>query len=199
MKLIKTTIVSLLLVFLATTVTAQPNGTFKRKLRKYGLEFYMPKDYVNVPVVHNPTLPNEFAISKSGEDFEIRYHISPLKKELKAYKKNLKNPTLKLAHPNYLWKAGIHERINSLSLKEEKAPLFREFSSEAFNNEFIGDGGGICFFPVSLESQLGYKYAITMVIHRNFKADVYVTFLGNDRDKLEEYSLEAFKAMRFVK
>lgn len=199
MKLINAALLCLVFTFIATSTFAQPNGKFKRKLRKYGLEFYLPKEYVNVPLVQNPALPNEFAISKDGEDFEIRYEITPLKKELKAYKKNLKNPTLKLAHPNYLWKARINNRIATLSLKEEKAPQLREFSSEAFNEQFMGDGGGICFFPVALDSQLGYQYAITMVIHRNFEADVYITFLGNDREKLEELSLEAFKAMRFVR
>lgn len=189
----------LFLVFLliVNVSMAQPNGAVKRKLRKNKLEFFMPQGFVYAPVVPNSLLPSDFAITKGGEQFEIRYQISPLKKDLKAYRKNLKNPTVKLIHPNYLWKTRIRELISTLALPQESAPEVREFSEEAFNAEFVGDGGGICFFPVSSEAKLGYSYAITMVIHRNFLADVYVTFLGNDREKLEELSLEAFRAVRF--
>jgi hypothetical protein len=197
MKFLPFSLLSFFFIFLSTTNFAQPTGKFKKKLNKHNLEFFLPKGYVNAPIIQNPNLPNEFAITKGGEDFEIRYQIAPLKQELKAYKKNLKNPTVKLIHPNFLWKTGIRERISQLSLKAENPPELREFSEEAFNADFVGDGGGICFFPLSTDSNLGYKYAITMVIHRNFVADVYITFLGNDAEKLEEYSLEAFRAIRF--
>ncbi len=199
MRFIQVSLFSLLFFSFSTICLAQPKGQFKRKLRKYNLEFFIPAGYVNAPVLQNPNLPNEYTITKGGEDFEIRYEIAPLKKELKAYKKNLKNPTLKLIHPNFLWKTVIRSRISQLAEKQETSPELREFSEEAFNVEFVGDGGGICFLPLASETNLGYKYAIAMVIHRNFVADVYITFLGNDREKLEDYSLEAFRAMRFTK
>lgn len=159
----------------------------------------MPGGFDNVPVIKNSNLPNEYAISNIKEEFEIRYEIRPLGKEIKTYKKNLKNPTLKLIHPNYLWKSEAKTRINSLATTNQKTPEFREFSEEAFVDNFVGDGGGICFLTLSESLSLEYQYAITMVVHRNFVADLYITFLGNDKGKLQDNSLKAFHAMRFLK
>ncbi len=191
---------TLLCLFIGASISlAQPSGKFKSKLKKYNLEFFMPKGYDNVPIIKSDVLPNEFAISKIEADFEIRYEIRSLSKELKRYKKNLKNPTVKLVHPNYLWKSGITKQIFTLATKDAKTPKLREFSEEAFADGLIGDGGGVCFMQLAEENNLGYKYAITMVIHRNFVADLYVTFLGNDKEQLQENALVAFHAMRFAK
>ncbi len=190
----------LLLVFLLSTGLAQTTKIpkhFKRKLKTYHVQFFIPKDFVIVPSLKHDDLPNEFTIAKSLEEFEIRYAIQPLKKDLKTYKKNLKNPTVRLIHPNFLWKSTLQARIKKLAISEFDTPNLREFSEEAFNEEFKGDAGGICFFTLSPESGIGYKYAIAMVIHRNFVADLHVTFLGNNEEKLQELSLEAFHAMGF--
>lgn len=187
-----------LLVFSATAWT-QPSGKFKTKLKKHHIAFHMPPEFVNVPVIQHANLPSEYAIAKEGVDFEIRYQIHPLQRELKSYKKNLKNPTLKLAHPNYAWKRGLQNRVQNLASKDDSSTQVREFSDEAFTSDFIGDGGGISFFPIDVSVTLGYKYAIAMVIHRNFEADIYITFLGNERDSLEMNALLAFQAIRFVK
>lgn len=90
-------------------------------------------------------------------------------------------------------------QIKILSGNNEAHLKLREFEEEAFNEDFIGDAGGICFLDVSTEGNSEYKYAIVMAIHRNFQADVFVTFLGNDKEKLQENAILALHSMCFSK
>ena len=199
MNFFKNTSLGALLLLLTFSSNAQLNGKTKRKLKANHLEFYMPEGYAIAPTVEHPNLANDFSIAKEDEDFQIRYKVSPLKNELKTYKKLIKNPTKVVVHPNSIWKSAINGRVNLLCNKEEKIPDVRYFEDEAFNEDFIGDAGGLCFFEVSESSEIGYKYAITMVIHRNFIADVHITFLGNEKEKLQDNSLTVFHAMKFFK
>ena len=181
----------------STSLLSQLSGKTKKSIRSNDLEFFMPKGYVETTLNSNEALLYDFAISKGAEDFEIRYKIHSLKKELKAHKKNLKNPVERMVHPNFIWKMTLITQIKTLSGNDEAQLQMREFEEEAFSSEFIGDAGGICFLDVSNEINSDYKYAIVMAIHRNFKADVYVTFFGNDKENLQDNSIEAFHAIRF--
>ena len=75
-----------------STLLSQLNGKTKKLIRTNDLAFTMPKGYVESPLNEIEAVSYNFAITKGAEEFEILYKIHPLKKELKAHKKNLKNP-----------------------------------------------------------------------------------------------------------
>ena len=62
--------------------TSDMCSQFKRKLKANSIAFFMPNGFVVWPSFLNADLPNEFTISKSLVEFEIRYSVHPLKQEL---------------------------------------------------------------------------------------------------------------------
>lgn len=191
-------LVSFFIVISAFSTNAQINSKFKRTLKKNNLELTVPEGFVEVTTLENKEMTYQFALKHGLDTFELRYTIYPLDDKIKEYKRNLKKPTQKLVHPNFYWETMYNEKIALIS--KVAVPQARAISEDAVKDEFNADAGAITFFsihPTSVNSE--YKYCLMMVIHKNFESDVYISFFGNDRDKIETLALKAFHAIRFKK
>jgi hypothetical protein len=173
-----------ILCFTTFPVQSQINSKAKRTLKKNKLEFTIPQGFAEVSIVPNS---------------EMRYTIYPLDDKLKEFKKNIKKPTVKLVHPNFYWEEKYNENIRSLSkLEKAEVPAGRIISVDAVNKEFNADAGAVTYFTLKSEFfSPEYKYCLMMVLHKNFEADVYISFLGNDRDTIEILALKMFHSLRF--
>lgn len=188
------------LLFLSTfTVHSQINSKAKRTLKKNKLELIVPLGFAEVTVVPNTEMDYDFALRHGLDTFEVRYSIYPLDDKLKEFKKNIKKPTVKLVHPNFYWEEKYNENIRNLSKLDKKdVPAARQISEDAMNDEFNADAGAVTFFQLQSTSfSPEYNYCLMMVLHKNFEADVYISFLGNDRDTIEILALKLFHALRF--
>jgi spermidine/putrescine-binding protein len=188
-----------LLSFLSFSVHSQINSKAKRTLKKNKIEFTIPQGFAEITVVPNTEMDYDFALRHGLDSFEVRYTIYPLADKLKEFKKNIKKPTVKLVHPNFYWEEKYNEYIRSISkLEKSQVPAGRQISETAMNEEFNADAGAVTYFALNSESYSPeYKYCLMMVLHKNFEADVYVSFLGNDRDTIEILALKLFHALRF--
>ncbi len=185
--------------FCAYSIHAQIDSKFKRTLKKNNLELFVPQGFAEISTLPNKEMDYQFALKYGVDTFEIRYTVYPLDKKIKEFKKNLKNPTEKQVHPNFYWEEMYNEKISILSnISKNEVPKPRLISDEAAKEEFNADAGAITFFPIATTSiNSEYKYCLMMVIHKNFESDVYISYFGNDRDKIETLALKAFHAIRF--
>jgi hypothetical protein len=188
-----------ILCFTTFPVQSQINSKAKRTLKKNKLEFTIPQGFAEVSIVPNSEMDYDFALIHGLDTFEVRYTIYPLDDKLKEFKKNIKKPTVKLVHPNFYWEEKYNENIRSLSkLEKAEVPAGRIISVDAVNKEFNADAGAVTYFTLKSEFfSPEYKYCLMMVLHKNFEADVYISFLGNDRDTIEILALKMFHSLRF--
>tara|TARA_R110002049_G_scaffold2511_4_gene18392 strand:+ start:1332 stop:1616 length:285 start_codon:yes stop_codon:yes gene_type:complete len=87
--------------------------------------------------------------------------------------------------------------LNVSQLGIENVPEISNFPEEAVKREFGADYGGTSFFTMDSEFGKDYKYCMMIVIHKENIADVYISFLSNNREQFEEYLLKAFHSIRF--
>ena len=176
----------------------QENKEFNKLLKDNGLEFELPLDFIETAVYENGDLYYNHAIKFKQDSFEVRYTIFPLYPLLEDYKKSLNDPNTMELDPNkYHGSMFMANILNVSQTGPENMPAVTDFPIEAVKNEFGADYGGFYFFIANSEFGKNYKYCLMMVIHKRNIADVYVSFLGNDKEKFNEYMLKAFHAIRF--
>ncbi|MFA7274292.1 MAG: hypothetical protein WC044_10500 [Crocinitomicaceae bacterium] len=178
---------------------AQVNKKFKKTLKKNHLEFVLPPGFTDVTCLPNDELSYQGAMIHGLDTFEVHYTVESLAPLIKQYKKNLGNPLVRLAHPNNFWRGKYLQNMQVLSkIPGKDVKMGREFDEEVVKKEFNGDAGAITLFDLhSTSFAPEFKYCLMMVLHKNFECDVYVSFLGNDREVIEKMALEAFHALKF--
>jgi spermidine/putrescine-binding protein len=184
-----------------SAVHSQISSRAKKALKKNNLEFILLDGFAEVTVVPNNEMNYDFAFKHGLDTFEVRYTIYPLKSKLKEFKKNLKKPSIKMVHPNFYWEEKYNENIRNLSkLTNSEIPTSRRISEKAVNEEFNADAAALTYFTLqSVTFSPEYKYCLMMILHKNFETDVYISYLGNDRETIEVLALEMFHALRFEK
>lgn len=192
-------LVVIFLFLLTFSMHSQVSAKAKKLLKKNHLEFILPEGFAELTGVPNEEMDYDFAFQHGLDTFEVRYSIFPLGPKLKEFKRNLKNPAIKVIHPNFYWVEKYNENIRKLSkLDKSEVPIGRQISENAMNEEFNADAGAVTYFDIkSIYFAPEFDYCLMMVLHKNFEADVYISFLGNNRETIEIMALKMFHAIRF--
>ncbi len=185
-------------ILLVAQTKGQELDDFATILAENGLTFEKPVEFAETEIRKNGDLYYDYAMKLPRDSFEVRYTVFSLQPLLDDFKKSLNDPNIVTLDPNSYYRQMFMANILNVSQSGmENMPQISDFSPEAVKTEFGADYGGSSFFRANSEFGEGYEYCMMMVIHKKDIADVYVSFLGNDMGKFEEYMLKAFHAIRF--
>jgi hypothetical protein len=177
---------------------AQDIANFNTLLSENHLVFEKPEKFTETETFENEDMYYDYALKYDLDSFEVRYTIFPLHTLLEDYQKSLEDPNTSTLHPNkYHTSLFMANILNVSQSGMENMPGIIDFPEEAVKKEFGADYGGTSFFSANSEFGKDYKYCLMMVILKKDVADVYISFLSNNKEKFEEYMLLAFHAIKF--
>ena len=189
---------SLIALICFLTAIAQEPSNFDELLSENQLEFKKPESFSETEVIENGDLFYDYALKYDLDSFEVRYSILPLHSLLEDYKKSLDDPKTTTLDPNKYHTSMFMANILNVSQSGmENMPSISDFPKEAVKKEFGADYGGTSFFKANSEFGQDYRYCLMMVIHKKDIADVYISFLSNNKERFEEYMLMAFHSIKF--
>ncbi len=193
--------ITTLLLLLAATVAAfaQSEKTFNELLDENELMFSKPADFKEVAVEQKGGLYYNYAMVYEKDTFEVRYTIFSIKPLLDDYEKKVNNPNIKnVLHPNDYYKSMfVANIINVGKFSPDKMPRPVPFPPEAAKNEFGTETGAFVFFPANSGFAEGYTYCFMLQLHKKDVADVYISFLGSDKEKFQNFSQLVFHSLKF--
>jgi len=159
--------------------------------------FTHPATFEDTPVIENYQVGYDYAIKNTEKRLEIRYSVWPLQSMLKEYEASLADPNREMIDPNILYYNQIIVTIlNANDLKmmtelggdedgmNEVANLVQDLNETSLL-KFGADGGRYAIFEVGETFGQDYKYCATLVLHKNDVADIYVFFLADEKESLE--------------
>ena len=188
----------LMTLFTLTTSLTVNAQKFEKVLKKNSLTFEKPADFNETEIIKNQDLYYNYAIKLIQDSFEVRYSIFPLYPLFKDYNKSLDDPKITSLDPNkYHLSMFMVNILNVSQSGMENMPSITDFPKEAVKQEFGADYGGTSFFEANSEFGKDYKFCLMVALHKKDVADVYISFLGNNREKFDEYMLKAFHALKF--
>ncbi len=191
-------ITALLLALSVTAIYAQTEKEFRKLLQENDLVFTMPANFTETGVKKNQELYYNYAIKYEKDTFEIRYTIFSLESLFENYEKSLIDSNVSALDPNKFHHSMFMTSILNIAQSGfESMPQTSAFPEEAVKTEFSADYGSTSFFIANSGFAEGYELCLLMVLHKEDVADVYVSFLGNNMEKFEEYMLMAFYSIRF--
>lgn len=161
----------------------------------YGLKFKMPEGYKITEVKENGDLWYSFAVINADASMEIRYTIQTLKPYMLEYEKSLKDENSMMIPANNIYRGSI--RANVLNMTGGQMYDIGAFPSQAVKEEFNADAGGSCFFKFNSEFGKGYEFGQFVYLHKDDTADVFVTFMSNDRKTHSDLMMLGFHSLVF--
>ncbi|WP_018627546.1 hypothetical protein [Niabella aurantiaca] len=193
-------IVYLIAILLFGPVTGNgQNKKFEDLLQKGNLIFKIPDNFDTVSIIPNPDMNYELALKSKTKDLEIRYSIRPLKERIEQFEKRKKDTTIKMsagAHPNKMYTAAFLAVIMNTSGNHQKMTGFKNFPPEAVKKEFNANWGATTVYPLKSIFGKGYGNCMTVTLHGDDQADVYIFYLFNNREDVTAV-MPAFHAIRF--
>ena len=188
----------MLLILIASVSLAQTNKNFQKLLSEHDLVFNMPTDFEETPVKENGDLRYDYAIKYKKDTLEVRYSVFSIKPLLKQYKESLNNPNESLMDPNKYHNSMFMANILNVSQAGmQNMPETSSFPADAVKKEFGADYGATTFFKANSEFSEGYDFCLMLVIHKKDVADVYISFLGKNPEKLVKQMSLAFSSLKF--
>ena len=166
---------------------------FESALRQAAMTFTVPKDFTVIPVVDNPDVRCQYAISAASVKLEIRYLIRPLASDVLEYQRN----GGKGLDPNTLYRAMLLAICLNLSDGTTCNPS--AFNTEDVRKEFGADAGLAAFVKLKSDFGKGYKGCLINVIHVKNKADAFTFFLFDDLPAVQStcFRDDVFHALKF--
>lgn len=198
MKKITSLAIGFFLLVLTSFTTEKTTSTFQEKLLKAKMNFEMPKDFKEVPIISNMQMNYDFAIKHVEKDFEVRFALRPLDDMLKTYLEKEKNKQAGEINmsPNKLYQGSFVAIAFNISggkmLKGSSA-----FPPEAIKAEFNADWGAMTMVEAGKEFGQDYKYCVMVAIHKNDVADAYYFYLANDQQTIKEQMQPVFHSLKF--
>lgn len=200
------TLTAILLLLISSTVSGQ-NARFNSALAEGLLYFKMPENFDTVPVYPNPDMTYDLAIKSKTDSFEIRYAIRPLRERIAHFEKMAAdtsngNKVFASAHPNKMYQAVFTTVLLNTSSQPRAAvtpaiPRFGAFKPEAVKNEFNADWGATSGYVPRATFDSHYKNCMTVTLHKDDAADVYVFYLYNNKETMMRLMPSTFQAIRF--
>ncbi len=200
------TLTAILLLLISSTVSGQ-NARFNSALEEGFLYFKMPENFDTVPVYPNPDMTYDLAIKSKTDSFEIRYAIRPLRERIAHFEKMAAdtsngNKVFANAHPNKMYQTVFTTVLFNTSSQPQEAvtpaiPRFGAFKPEAVKNEFNANWGATSGYVPRATFDSHYKNCMTVTLHKDDAADVYVFYLYNNKETMMRLMPSTFQAIRF--
>jgi hypothetical protein len=197
---------AILFLLISSTLSGQ-NALFNSALEEGLLHFEMPENFDTVPVRPNRDMSYDLAIKSKTDSFEIRYAIRPLGKRIESFEKMAADTSngrkvFAQAHPNKSYQTVFVTILLNTSLQPQAAttpaiPRFGAFKPEAVKNEFNADWGATSAYVPRTTFDSNYKNCMTVALHKDNAADVYIFYLFNDKETMTRLMPPAFHAMKF--
>ncbi len=195
-------------LFLLSSVTLFGQNTrFAAALEEGLLHFKMPENFDTVAIRNNRDMSYELAIKSKTDSFEIRYAIRPLGKRIENFEKMAADTAngrkvFANAHPNKSYQTVFMTVLINTSMQAQASsapaiPRFGAFKPEAVKNEFNADWGATSGYAPRPTFDSSYKNCMTVTLHKDNAADVYIFYLYNDKETMMRLMPAAFHAMKF--
>jgi hypothetical protein len=161
------------------------------------LEFTVPEHLQPSEPVENRQMNWELAYRHPEKKFEVRYAIRPLDTQVAAYEEfqRTKKEGDIMIDPNN-WYSSLFD-VTILNISGGQLPEATEFGTEAVKREFNADWGATVLTETGGEFGQGYRYALVVGIHNDNAADVYLFYMGDDKEVIIEQMDLVFHAMKF--
>lgn len=171
--------------------------TAQELLDRAQLTFTVPEQLQATEPIENRQMNWELAYKHPEQKFEVRYAIRPLDTQIAAYEefqKNKKEGDI-MIDPNN-WYSSVFD-ATILNISGGKLPQASEFDPDAVREEFNADWGATVLTETGEEFGQGYQYALVVTLHKDNAADVYIFFMGDDKEVIIEQMNEIFHALKF--
>lgn len=198
MKNITSLAIGFFLLVLTSFTTEKTTSGFQEKLLKAKMNFEMPKDFKEVPIISNMQMNYDYAIKHVEKNFEVRFALHPLDNMLKTYLEKEKNKQAGEINmsPNKLYQGSfVAIAMNIAGGKMLKGSS--KFQPEAIKAEFNADWGAMTMVEAGKEFGQDYKYCLMVAIHKDDVADAYYFYLANDQQTLKEQMQPVFHSLKF--
>ncbi len=151
-----------LVTIIAIAANAQ---TFQQLLTHSNMQFSIPPDFVEAPVLNNGDVNYDFAVKSNTAALEIRFRIWPIDRKQK--------------NPNAIY----HAMLVTMGLNISNGQMIKsqQYPAESVKAEFGADAGSSGVAPIGSEFGKGYRFCLISVIHKDNVADAYVFYLYSDQ------------------
>ena len=150
------------------------------------------------PFYANDDMDYYYAIKLKNDSFEVRYTIMSMKPLFERYIEMSKDSNAKCLHPNDYYKSMFTVNIMNIShLGLDEIPDISSATAEDAKSYFGADEVMTSTFSANSDFSKGYTNIYFIVIHKKDIADVYISFLSNDADKLAANVNKAIYSMKF--
>lgn len=191
-------ILLVLFIIFSLGANAQSKSDFDKILKDNNLQFKAPAGYKETPVIENPDLAYNYAISVPKDSFEIRYTIFPLSDLISDYEDSISDSDITVVDPNKYHESMYMANILNISqLGAGQMPDYKSLHAEMTDVVFGADYAATSLFQCKSAFAEGYKHCFFILIHKQNIADVYVSFLCNDEQKIEDEILKVFSSITF--
>lgn len=188
----------LLLTCLLFEANAQTKGDFNKILKQHNIQFKAPSGFKETPVIENPDLSYNYALSSLKDSIEVRYTIFPLASLMVDYEMSMADPNKTAVNPNKYYESMYMANILSISqLGAGNMPTQNNLHTEVAKIEFNADLAATSLFDCNSEYAKGYKHCLLILVHKENVADAYISILSNDQSKIEGQLLSIFKSINF--
>jgi hypothetical protein len=161
------------------------------------LTLVVPEHLQSSEPIGNRQMNWEFAYKHPEKKFEVRYAIRPLDTQVAAYEefqRNKKEGEI-MIDPNN-WYSSVFD-ATILNISGGQLPEATEFGTNAVKREFNADWGATVLTETGDEFGQGYRYALVVSLHKDNVADVYVFYMGDDKEVIIEQMDLIFHALKF--
>ncbi len=194
-----------LIFLLITPMLFGQNHRFNTALEEGLLNFKMPENFDTVLIRSNPDMNYELAIKSKTDSLEIRYAIRPLGKRIESFEKmaadtSNEHKVFANAHPNKSYQTVFMTVLINTSLQSGSTPSiprFGAFKPDAVKSEFNADWGATSGYAPRITFERTYKNCMTVALHKDNAADVYIFYLFNDKETMMRLMPAAFHAIKF--
>ncbi|MFN8257345.1 MAG: tetratricopeptide repeat protein [Bacteroidales bacterium] len=168
---------------------------FRNFVQSLNIEFTVPEGFKKIEVIPNCNMPYLFSLKHKIADFEIRFYIESYAK-MQEEMKQMKAITDKNWF-NKIFESSFTMALSNIS--QGVVPKISQFNPKDVNDEFNADAGLFSSLYPDSEYANNYGYCFLMMLHKDNVANIYVSFLGNDLEKFNDYLTSGFYVLKFKK
>lgn len=176
-------------------------GDFAKDVERFGGEFALPKDYIDVTPQKNRDMRYDFAIRHPSQKFEVRYALLPTPKQLLKEDREsaaTRDKSGKLPIDlDKLFLAEFHAILFNITQQSGTATPIRPFPAQAVHDEFAADSGAVAVSKMKSQFGTGYKECMIVGLHKNGVGDLYIFYLYDNASDAMPLEKGIFHALKF--
>lgn len=188
--------IMLLLTMMSLCAIGQNLQDFKTKLANCGMKLNIPTGYIESKIVENHDMGYDYAIKNPDGDFELRYAVRPITQTTYA------NDTEKKMMEDHITFRNTSYKVILMTIVINVAgggPVTKlgEYNESAVKKEYNAEWGGNIIAEPKSDFGKGFKTCMIVTIHKKDKADAYLFFMFNTKEKFMEYAVPLFHSLQF--